>query len=107
MKLHPVIAGLIAVAIASGAVAQTTSPANGSTPSSSMPSNSMPSNSSTPSNTDPSSSSRMPHNGGADQSSAAKEQQSQKQPCKGNDHSNVNCKQKTGNNPNDTSTNPK
>jgi hypothetical protein len=37
----------------------------------------------------------------------AKEQQSQKQPCSGNDHSNVNCKQKQTSNPNNASTNPK
>jgi hypothetical protein len=49
----------------------------------------------------------VPTNGGADQSAGAKEQQSQKQPCTGNDHSNVNCKQKQGSDSNNPGTNPK
>jgi hypothetical protein len=96
MRTHNVLLGLMATVLATVALAQTAPP---STPSSATPA---PGNSTAP----------MPSNGGADQSAGAKEQQSQKQPCTGNDHSNVNCKQKTGNSqnntsPNNTGTNPK
>jgi hypothetical protein len=86
MKTRSALLGVIGTLLASAAMAQTT-PSNTSPSASQSPSNSMPANSP----------SRMPSNGGADQSAGAKEQQSQKAPCTGNDHSNVNCKQKQGN----------
>jgi hypothetical protein len=84
MNTQRALLALAAATFASVAIAQT-QPSNN--PSSAMP---------PASNTAPSSS-QPPGNGGPDKSAGAKEQQSQKQPCTGTDHSNVNCKQKQGN----------